>query len=93
MENIKTSPDTSHQLSIAEVIQLNNFLDAHAQYKTYADSIPKSEFDMRVVFLFGDDSGKRHELGFDCFGNYEFDGIAFSFNNRLAYSFQELKIQ
>ena len=93
VQNVKDKPDTSYQLSIAEIISLNKFLDAHKIYKTETIPKPIQHYDIRVVFLFGDNSGKRHELGFDCNGNYELDGIPYSRNDHLSICIKELKIQ
>ncbi|HET6991405.1 MAG TPA: hypothetical protein VFJ43_08785 [Bacteroidia bacterium] len=90
VEGVKNQPDTSYQLSIEEVIKLNDFLQAHKLYKT-PDADPEKHFDIRLVFLFGDEAGKRHELGFDCDGNYELDGISYSFNDKIATALDELK--
>jgi hypothetical protein len=87
---VKNQPDTSWQLSIDEVLKLNNFLAANKSCHTEED--PERGFDIRVVYLFADENGKRHELGFDCDGNYELDGISYPFNKNIAGAFSELKI-
>lgn len=92
IQNVKDKPDTSYQLLIAEVIALNKFLEAHQNFKTETNPKPIQHYDIRTVFLFGDNSGKRHELGFDCFGNYELDGIPYSKNDHLTSAIAELKI-